>query len=135
MVTVAVAGGTGGIGRSIVDAILASGKHDLKILSRKVQPDIQRPLDPPKLIYPRSKADPDLEAKLKTPIIAVDYSDVEGLTRVLEENNVHTVISAMTMLHVGGSVPREIELMHAADASKTTKRMISSDWGPPHTEE
>lgn len=36
MVTVAVAGGTGGVGRSLVDAILASGKHNLKILSRKV---------------------------------------------------------------------------------------------------
>lgn len=40
MVIVAVAGGTGGIGRTLVDAILASGKHDLKILSRTVQATI-----------------------------------------------------------------------------------------------
>lgn len=67
--------------------------------------------------------------------MVVDYSDVEGLTRVLEENHVHTVISAMTMLHYGDSGPREIELIRAADASKTTKRLVSSHWGPPHTEE
>ncbi|SPO06379.1 uncharacterized protein DNG_09068 [Cephalotrichum gorgonifer] len=115
MVTVAVAGGTGGVGRTLVDAILASGKHDLKILSRK--------------------ANPELEAELKTPIIAVDYADVEGLARVLEENNVHTVISALNMAQLGDNVPREPELIRAADASKTTKRMISSDWGPPLTGE
>lgn len=37
MVTVAVAGGTGGIGRTLVEAILASGKHDVKVLSRTVR--------------------------------------------------------------------------------------------------
>ena len=34
---VAVAGGTGGIGRALVDAITNRGKHEIKILSRKVQ--------------------------------------------------------------------------------------------------
>lgn len=67
--------------------------------------------------------------------MVVDYSDIEGLTRVLEENNVHTVISAMMMLRYGEVGPREIELIRAADASKTTKRMVSSHWGPPHIEE
>lgn len=65
----------------------------------------------------------------------VDYTDVEGLTRVLEENNVHTVISAIMMLRYGSEGPREIELIRAADASKVTKRMVSSHWGPPHTAE
>ena len=78
---------------------------------------------------------PDLEAELKTRIIAVDYADVEAVTKVLEENNVHTVISAITMLHMGGPEPKEVELIRAADASKVTKRMISSDWGPPHIKE
>lgn len=36
MVVVAVAGGTGGLGRALVDAIIADGKYELKILSRKV---------------------------------------------------------------------------------------------------
>jgi hypothetical protein len=36
MVKVAVAGGTGGLGRTIVDALEASSEHDYIILSRKV---------------------------------------------------------------------------------------------------
>ena len=39
------------------------------------------------------------------------------------------------MFTTDGSVPMEIELIRAADASKTTKRMISSDWGLPHIKE
>lgn len=33
---IAVAGGTGGVGRALVEAIIARGKHEVKILSRKV---------------------------------------------------------------------------------------------------
>lgn len=33
-----------------------------------------------------------------------------------------------------GKPPNEIELIRAADLSKTTKRMISSEWGIPVTE-
>lgn len=36
---------------------------------------------------------------------------------------------------VFGGVPPEVELIRAADASKTTKRFITSGWGIAHTEE
>lgn len=36
MVRVAVAGGTSGLGRLVVDAIVATKKHDVFVLSRKV---------------------------------------------------------------------------------------------------
>lgn len=36
MVTIAVAGGTGNVGRSIVEAIVAAGKHQVIVLSRQV---------------------------------------------------------------------------------------------------
>jgi FlaA1/EpsC-like NDP-sugar epimerase len=36
MVTVAVAGGTGKVGRTIVEAIVAAGEHKVVILSREV---------------------------------------------------------------------------------------------------
>lgn len=36
MPVVAVAGGTNGVGRAIVEGILAAGKHEVKILSRQV---------------------------------------------------------------------------------------------------
>lgn len=66
-------------------------------------------------------------------IVPVDYSDVKALTEALEINNVHTVISTMNMLPVEGR-PHEIELIRAADASKATRRMISSSWGIPAVE-
>jgi nucleoside-diphosphate-sugar epimerase len=36
MVVVAIAGGTGAVGRNIVEALLAQGKHEVIILSRMV---------------------------------------------------------------------------------------------------
>jgi len=36
MVKVAVAGGTGALGRTIIEAILATKKHDVFVLSRSV---------------------------------------------------------------------------------------------------
>lgn len=68
-------------------------------------------------------------------MLAVSYDDVPGLTKMLEDNNVHTVISAITMMPIDGSTPKEVELIQAADASETTKRLISSDWGIPYDEQ
>lgn len=68
-------------------------------------------------------------------MVPVDYSDIGFLTKSLENNNIHTVISALTMLPSPGTDGvKEVELIRAADASRVTKRMISSDWGLPHTE-
>ncbi len=77
---------------------------------------------------------PEIESELGVPVIAVDYSDVEAVTKTLEDNKVHTVISTIGMYPMG-SEPKEIELIRAANASKVTKRMISSDWGVPHKQE
>lgn len=37
MVVVAVAGGSGDMGRLIVDALVATGKHEVYVISRKVR--------------------------------------------------------------------------------------------------
>ncbi|KAK4248804.1 isoflavone reductase [Corynascus novoguineensis] len=115
MTIVAVAGGTGNIGRTIVDAILATGKHQVKVLSRK--------------------ANPKLEAEIGAPLVPVDYSDVDALAKVLEDNNVDTVVSGIAMHSEDGSKPHEVELIRAADRSRTTKRLISSEWGVPFKDE
>lgn len=111
MAIVAVAGGTGNVGRAIVEAILATGKYEVKILSRK--------------------PNPELEAEIGVPIIPVDYSDVDATVKVLEDNNVDTVVSGIAMHSADGSTPNEFELIRAADLSKTTRRLISSGWGTP----
>ncbi|KAK0730249.1 hypothetical protein B0H67DRAFT_526937 [Lasiosphaeris hirsuta] len=109
MVAVAVAGGTGNVGRAIVEAIVATGEHEVKILSRT--------------------ANPALEAEIGVPILAVDYSDVEAVAKVLNDNNIHTVVSGIAMHSVDGTEPHEKNLIRAADLSDATKRIISSDWG------
>ncbi|CAG9984469.1 unnamed protein product [Clonostachys byssicola] len=114
MGVVAVAGGTGNIGRTIVEALIASKKHKTLVFSRK--------------------PNPDLEKELGVPIISVDYDNIKAVTETLEQNNVDTVISAIKMMPKGGVDPKEIQLIQAADLSKTTKRMISSHYGHPHAE-
>ncbi|KAK5651245.1 hypothetical protein OQA88_12653 [Cercophora sp. LCS_1] len=115
MAIIAVAGGTGNVGRAIVDAILATRKHQVFILSRK--------------------ANAALSAEIGATILAVDYTSIPSIVSVLEANNIDTVISGIAMHSEDGSTPNEIELIRAADASKTTKRMISSEWGIPVKEE
>ncbi|KAH7153502.1 hypothetical protein EDB81DRAFT_932079 [Dactylonectria macrodidyma] len=110
MAIIAVAGGTGGIGRALVDAITSRGKHEVKILSRK--------------------ANDSLAKEIGVPVIAVDYSDVEELTRVFEKNNIDTVISALFTMPVAGVAP-EVCLIQAAQGSKPTRRFIPSNWGLP----
>ena len=39
MVQVAIAGGTGNLGRTLVDALVANGKHQVFVLSRQVRTD------------------------------------------------------------------------------------------------
>jgi len=115
MVVIAVAGGTGALGRTIVEALVAKGTNEVKILARKFNPT--------------------LEKELGVSILVVDYADVAATTRILEENKIHTVISTINMLPSDGSTPNEVELIQAADASKTTKRFIPSDFGILHTNE
>nr|BAB01487.1 unnamed protein product [Verticillium dahliae]BAB01488.1 unnamed protein product [Verticillium dahliae] len=114
MAIIAVAGGTGNLGRTLAKAIIATGKHEVRILGRK--------------------PNPNLEKSLGVPIIPVDYTDIVATTKILEDNNIHTIVSAIAML-VFGDAPPEVDLIRAADASNTTKRFIASGWGIPHTRE
>ncbi|KAH7161739.1 hypothetical protein EDB81DRAFT_925388 [Dactylonectria macrodidyma] len=106
MSVVAVAGGTHGIGRAIVDAIKEQGKYQLIVLSRK--------------------ADKETEELIGASIVAIDYANVDELVKVLETNNVHTVISTL-----GAATPAESEknLILAADKANSTKRFIPSVFG------
>lgn len=69
------------------------------------------------------------------PILGVDYADVDALVKVLEDNNIHTVISGIAMHSPDGTTPHEIELIRAADRSRVTKRLVSSEWGAPVKDE
>ncbi|GKT56080.1 hypothetical protein ColTof4_13864 [Colletotrichum tofieldiae] len=104
--SVAVAGGTGGLGRALVEAISAKGK-------RKVSGS---PGDNSNIHF-----------------VAVDYSDVNSLVAVLEDHSVDTVISAVN--NITGENQSELNLINAAEKSKTTNRFIPSYFGIPYLPE
>lgn len=60
----------------------------------------------------------------------MDYNDVDALTKVLEENNIEVVISAIFIFDDTSSAA-EINVVKAAEKSKATKRFIISNWGIP----
>ncbi|KAH7492966.1 hypothetical protein FOMA001_g1862 [Fusarium oxysporum f. sp. matthiolae] len=89
---VAVAGGSSGLGRTMVDALEAAKAHDYIILSRKATGPETR---------------------------AVDYSDVNSLTSLLESEQVGTVIS-MLPIDNDESGQAQLNLIAAAERSTCT---------------
>jgi uncharacterized protein YbjT (DUF2867 family) len=107
---IVVAGGTGGIGRHIVDGILATKKYTVKVFSRQ---------DP--------STSSDLTAKGAT-VIKVDYSDRASLVKELQ--GVHTVI--VTLISLDDScIQSQINLLNASLEAKV-KRFAPSEYAGKH---
>ncbi|KAF4971049.1 hypothetical protein FZEAL_9934 [Fusarium zealandicum] len=87
MGAIAIAGGTGCLDRTIVDSLVAKDNHKALVLSRQRY---------------ASRED------LGTTMVAVDYSRVDGLVAVLEENMVDTVISTIDVMQ---SVEPDLNLL------------------------
>ncbi|GLA23313.1 hypothetical protein AnigIFM63326_007903 [Aspergillus niger] len=101
--TVAVAGGTKGLGLTIAEALVVHGKHNVVIFGRK--------------------RTPGLDEKLPARLVVVDYESIQNLTEALESNKVSDVICTV---NTHGSSLSERNLIHAAENSSTTKRFIPS---------
>ncbi|KAL1800893.1 hypothetical protein ACET3X_001235 [Alternaria dauci] len=107
MVTVAVAGGTGGVGRTIVEELVHQGKHQVLILSRK------------------ANKIPGLES---VGVIEADYGDVASVKESLKKHNVDVVISALA-LFTEESARAQMNLIQAAIDSGSVKRFMPSEYG------
>ncbi|KAI0813257.1 hypothetical protein GGR55DRAFT_565964 [Xylaria sp. FL0064] len=105
MVKVAVAGGSGQVAREVVDALVATGKHDITIFSRGAAPTAT--------IAPGAKWR------------AVDYNDKETLIEALQ--GIHTVLSFVQLL----SDPEQKAQKNLIDAaiSAGVKRFAPSEYG------
>lgn len=130
--TVAIAGGTGGLGRALVEAIQARGGHEVLVLTRKVIAQVKNHA---KMFGKTnvSKDTPGLAKRLGAPVATVDYTDVDSIASVLDEAKVEIVISAVN--NISGDSSSEVNLIHAADKAKLTKRFIPSYFGTPYTPE
>ncbi|KAL8755219.1 MAG: hypothetical protein Q9184_004863 [Pyrenodesmia sp. 2 TL-2023] len=108
MVRVAVVGGTGGLGRTLVDELARGDEHTVFVLSRK-----------PKLPF---------EAPANVHCLAAPYDSVDGLVNLLETNEIHTVISTLNPPDPEVQNTQD-DLVKAAAKSSTVKRFIPSEWG------
>lgn len=66
--------------------------------------------------------------QLSDAFVCVDYSDIDSMAKVLDENKVHTVISALRVFDSATSLA-ESNLVKAAAKSDSTKRFVASAWG------
>ncbi|KAM0243060.1 hypothetical protein ACHAP5_006934 [Fusarium lateritium] len=95
---IAAAGGSSGLGRTMVEALKAAKTHDFIVLSRKATGTETR---------------------------AVDYSDVDALASLLESEHVETIISGLP-IDGDESGRAQLNLIKAANQSKCTKRFLPS---------
>ncbi|CAN9100423.1 unnamed protein product [Alternaria alternata] len=107
MVTVAIAGGTGGVGRTIIEELVGQDKHEVLILSRK------------------ANKIPGLES---VRVIEADYEDVASVKQSLQKHNVEVVISALA-LFTEESAKAQMNLIQAAIDSGSVKRFMPSEYG------
>ncbi|KAG4432016.1 hypothetical protein IFR05_012501 [Cadophora sp. M221] len=105
MTRIAVAGGSGGLGKTFVKA-LSKTSHEVFVLSRSEQ-----------------KSD-TLNAKH----LKVNYSNIDSIVTLLEANKIDTILSAITM-ESSTTSSAQLNLISAAEKSNVTKRLIPSEFG------
>lgn len=64
----------------------------------------------------------------------MDYTNIEALTRTLEEHNIHTVISALGY-HGDSLRSGQLNLIKASTASAATKRFVPSAYAVRYPKE
>uniref|UniRef100_A0A8H7K8P3 NmrA-like domain-containing protein n=1 Tax=Bionectria ochroleuca TaxID=29856 RepID=A0A8H7K8P3_BIOOC len=69
----------------------------------------------------------DINTKTSIPHVVVDYNDIEDLVKVLEEHEIHTIISAFGINGTSLSIS-QANLTKAAESSSVTKRFIPSSF-------
>ncbi|KAI1840725.1 hypothetical protein JX266_013070 [Neoarthrinium moseri] len=106
MVVVAVAGGTGTVGRTMVDFMVHSGKHNVFVLTRGV-------------LGPTFN-------KLATGL-SIDYNNVNHIIHTLQENSIEVVVSALLLFNEA-AFKSQINLIRGAAESTTVTKFIPSEY-------
>ncbi|PYH32688.1 uncharacterized protein BO87DRAFT_398541 [Aspergillus neoniger CBS 115656] len=114
MSTIAVAGGTGGIGKTIVEALLQEPKYRVIVLTQS-----------------SPKEDPVLK---QTQQIQINYNDLDPIVETLEKHAVHTIISAIG-IYTDEAAQSQMNLVQAAEKSSVTKRFVPSEYSFIQTED
>ncbi|EPS30706.1 hypothetical protein PDE_05658 [Penicillium oxalicum 114-2] len=111
MTVIAVAGGTGGVGKTLVERLAREPQIKLVILSRS-----------------KSTSEGNVQH------VQIDYSDIPSMTMELERHNVHTIISTIGLVSDETS-QSQLNLIEAAEKAQPTKRFIPSEYSFIQTSE
>ena len=127
MVVIAVAGGTGGVGKTVVEKLVQQPKFQVIVLSRHVRyyPGIMFIWE--KYLYSLYTKSKQETGNAAVEHLQIKYDDIAAMTRALENHNVHTIISAISLVSDETS-QSQLNLIDAAENSKTTKRFIPSEY-------
>lgn len=135
MVTLAVAGGTGGVGKTIVETLVRNSQHQIIVLTRSVShhgnlsDGLTVDLSHRFIQEPRSD-----HALDRTRQVQVDYDDIPSLVQVLQQHAIHTIISAIGIFDDATS-RSQLNLIQAAEKSSVTKRFVPSEFSFIQTKE
>ncbi|KAI8650732.1 NmrA domain-containing protein [Fusarium keratoplasticum] len=111
MKTIAVAGGAGNVGSTIVDGLVEYGKHKIYVLSRKDRP-----------------------SQGAVNYLRVDYDDPDAIAKAFEEAGVNIVICAIAVVNPEANQSQK-NLILAAEKSATTERFVISSFDMLHVKE
>ncbi|KAJ4479950.1 hypothetical protein J3R30DRAFT_3288467 [Lentinula aciculospora] len=109
---IAVAGGTGRVGRHIVEGLLEIKQQyslEIIVLSRSQSPDIS---------YAGSNA----------PVVTVDYQDLSAMQKVLNDYQIDTVISTLSGITADDFVTPQENLLRAALSVPSFRRFAPSEF-------
>ncbi|KAF4956396.1 hypothetical protein FSARC_11598 [Fusarium sarcochroum] len=106
---IAIAGGTGSLGKTVIEQLKQHGSHHhVYILGRRA---------------------PENSASNFPKLLQVDYADLDSLTRTLQDHKIDTVVSTIN-LDSEASSQSQLNLIAAAEKSQTTSRFIPSEFVP-----
>ncbi|KAL2672141.1 hypothetical protein Neosp_012839 [[Neocosmospora] mangrovei] len=107
MAIVAIAGGTGGVGKTVVEHLQRYGDHHKVFVIGRKAPTKSLPGSPT--------------------FLKANYADLDSLTALLQDHAIDTVVSTINLeTEAGGQ--SQLNLIAAADKSQTTKRFIPSEF-------
>ncbi|RAK96772.1 uncharacterized protein BO80DRAFT_391028 [Aspergillus ibericus CBS 121593] len=107
MTTIAVAGGTGGVGKTIVETLLQEPKFRVVVLTRGSPKE--------NLVLSRTQQ------------MQINYDDIDSVAQTLEKHEIHTIISAIG-IYSDETSQCQLNLIHAAEKSSATRRFVPSEY-------
>lgn len=122
---VAVAGGAGGVGKTIVEKLVQESRFKVVVLSRSVCSLEQSMISSLMLSYSQERRQDVVLQKAQH--VQLDYDDIASMTTELERHNIHTIISAIGLVSDESS-QSQLNLIEAAEKAKYTERFIPSEY-------